>query len=137
MESRLRRLSSYRPKPQEGEEIPISFIDIEKKIAGWSPELKHTVYKDDFENTQHLKRIREVFLLKVFNLYRNGESIIELTNDERMHFEDVLNEFLLYGGEILYSRKKKGRKNINFFRLDTTGSRDGDVRGWLLAEKLW
>ncbi|MDK2891706.1 hypothetical protein [Methanohalophilus sp.] len=136
MKSELRRLSSYRPRPQEGEEIPISFIDLEKKIAGWSPKLKQTVYADDLKNTQGLKRVREIFLLKVFNWYRNGVSIIELTNDERMHFEDILNEFLLYGGEILYSRKKKGRKYINSFRLNTAGNGNGNVRECLLAEKL-
>jgi hypothetical protein len=124
------------PQLHGDEEIPVSFIDIEKKVAAWSPELKHTVYRDDFENTQGLKRIREVFLLKVFNGYRNGESVIELTNDERMRFEDILNEFLLYGGEIIYSRKREGRKYVNSFRLETANDKDVDVKGWLLAEKL-
>ncbi|MBP2029808.1 hypothetical protein J2755_000728 [Methanohalophilus levihalophilus] len=136
MEGRLQRLSSYRPRPHEGEEIPISFIDLERKIAAWSPELKHTVYLDSFENTDNFKRVREVFLLKVFNWYRNGESIVELTNSERMHFEDTLNEFLLYGGEIHYSRKKEGRKHVNFFRVEYSDCTDGNIRGWMLAEKL-
>ncbi len=136
MEGRPERLSSYRPKPQEDEEIPIIFIDIEKKIAAWSPELKRTVYMDDLESGHSLKRVREVFLLKVFNWCRNGKSVIELTNDERMHFEDVSNEFLLYGGEILYSRKKQGRKYANSFRLDMADNKDSNLQGWRLAERL-
>jgi hypothetical protein len=136
VKSRLKRLSAYRPRPREGEEIPVQFLDLEKKIAAWSPELRHTVYADDPEEVSHLKRIREVFLLRVFSWYRDGEAFIELDNEERMRFEDVLHEFLLYGGEILYFRKKEGRRYTNHFRLLPDSGYDASINGWLLAEKL-
>lgn len=115
-----RHLAKYRPRPEEGEEIPIQFIEMEEKIAGWSPELKRTVYLTAPCNydPEKLKRVREVFLLKVYNWLLDGISVIELSHTERIQFEDVLNDFLLYGGELFYTRKKEGKKTINHFRLE-------------------
>ncbi|AKB85041.1 hypothetical protein [Methanococcoides methylutens] len=113
-------LARYRPRPEEGEEIPIQFIEMEERIAGWSPELKKTIYLTAPCNydPEKLKRVREVFLLKVYNWFLDGISIIELSHTERIQFEDVLNDFLLYGGELRYTRIKKGKRNINHFRLE-------------------
>ncbi|SES84322.1 hypothetical protein SAMN04488587_1216 [Methanococcoides vulcani] len=115
-----RHLARYRPRPEEGEEIPIQFIEMEEKIAGWSPELKRTIYLTAPCNydPDKLKRVREVFLLKVYNWLLDGISVIELSHTERIQFEDVLNDFLLYGGELRYTRKKQGKKAINHFRLE-------------------
>lgn len=113
-------LARYRPRPEEGEEIPIQFIEMEERIAGWSPELKKTIYLTAPCNydPDKLKRVREVFLLKVYNWFLDGISIIELSPSERIQFEDVLSDFLLYGGELRYTRKKHGKRNINHFRLE-------------------
>ncbi|WP_244603511.1 hypothetical protein [Methanococcoides sp. NM1] len=115
-----RHLARYRPRPEEGEEVPIQFIEMEEKIAGWSPELKRTIYLTAPCNydPDKLKRVREVFLLKVYNWLLDGISVIELSHTERIQFEDVLNDFLLYGGELRYTRKKQGKKAINHFRLE-------------------
>lgn len=93
---------------------------MEEKIAGWSPELKRTIYLTAPCNydPEKLKRVREVSLLKVYNWILDGISIIELSHTERIQFEDVLNDFLLYGGELRYTRKKQGKKSINHFRLE-------------------
>ncbi|WP_440952095.1 hypothetical protein [Methanococcoides sp. FTZ1] len=113
-------LARYRPRPGEGEEIPFQFIEMEERLAGWSPELKRTIYLTPPCNydPQKLKRVREVFLLRIYNWILEGISIIELSHTERVQFEDVLNDFLLYGGELRYTRKKQGKKTINHFRLE-------------------
>jgi hypothetical protein len=129
-------LSLLYPRPREGEEIPVQFIDMEKKIAAWSPEIRKTLYFDAFEQAEGLKRIREVFVLRVYNWYRDGQSIIELTNDERMQFEDIFNKFLLYRGEIMYRRKKEGRRYKNYFVLVDDSYSKKNVNEWLLAERL-
>jgi len=131
-----RHLSLLYPRPHEGEEIPVQFIDMEKKIAAWSPEIRKTLYFDAFEQAEGLKRIREVFVLRVYNWYRDGQSIIELTNEERMQFEDIFNKFLLYRGEIMYRRKKEGRRYKNYFVLVDDSYSKKDVNEWLLAERL-
>jgi hypothetical protein len=132
----IRHLSLLYPRPREGEEIPVQFIDMEKKIAAWSPEIRKTLYFDSFEQAEGLKRIREVFVLRVYNWYRDGQSIIELTNDERMQFEDIFNKFLLYRGEIMYRRKKEGRRYKNYFVLVDDSYSKKNVNEWLLAERL-
>ncbi|WP_462273382.1 hypothetical protein [Methanohalophilus sp.] len=109
---------------------------MEKKIAAWSPEIRKTLYFDSFEQAEGLKRIREVFVLRVYNWYRDGQSIIELTNDERMQFEDIFNKFLLYRGEIRYRRKKEGRRYKNYFVLVDDSYSKKNVNEWLLAERL-
>lgn len=116
----MRHLSRYRPRPEEGEEVPIQFIEMEEKLAGWSPELRRTIYLNVSSNydPDKLKRVREVFLLKVYNWLLDGISVIELSHTERIQFEDVLNDFLLHGGELRYTRKKHGKKTINHFRLE-------------------
>ncbi len=129
-------LSLLYPRPREGEEIPVQFIDMEKKIAAWSPEIRKTLYFDAFEQAEGLKRIREVFVLRVYNWYRDGQSIIELTNEERMQFEDIFNKFLLYRGEIMYRRKKEGRRYKNYFVLVDDSYSKKSVNEWLLAERL-
>jgi len=113
------RLANYRPRPETGEEIPIQFIEMEEKIAGWAPELKRTIYLDKASeyDPENFKRVREVFLLKVYNWFLDGISVIELKPEERIQFEDILNDHLLYGGEVRYTRKKQGKKIHNCFLL--------------------
>ncbi|MCL7410685.1 MAG: hypothetical protein P1P69_05000 [Methanosarcinaceae archaeon] len=129
-------LTGYFLKPCEGEEIPINFIDLEDKIAGWSPELKRTLYVEDIEDTEELKRVRDVTLLKVYNWLGDGESVIELSDPERMQFEDVMNEFVKTGGEIRYTRKKINGKMVNMFRLEKGTPVKRNVKERLLSDLL-
>lgn len=129
-------LTAYFPTPCEGEEIPIYFIDLEEKIAGWSPELKRTIYVDDIVDTEKLKRVRDVTLLKVYNWFSDSEGIIELSESERMQFEDVMDELVKNGGEIRYIRKKIGGKTIKLFRLEKNAPERGNVKEKLLADLL-
>ena len=129
-------LTGYFPRPCEGEEIPIYFIDLEEKMAGWSPELKRTLYVDDIAGTEELKRVRNVTLLKVYNWLRNAESVIELSDTERIQYEDVMEEFVNKGGEIYYTRKKIDGKIVNLFRLKNDKSAQGYVKIRSLADLL-
>lgn len=129
-------LTAYFPRPCDGEEIPIHFIDIEEKIAGWSPELKRTLYMDNITDTEELKRVRDVTLLKVYNWFSDNEGIIELSGSERIQFEDIMDELVKSGGEIRYTRKKKDGKMVNVFRLEMCTSARGYVKERLLADLL-
>ena len=122
--------------PDENEEIPIQFIDMQEKFAGWSPVLKHSVYTDDYGDTEGLKRVREVSLLKVYNWLLDGESYIELSCMERQQFEDIMDKFVGNGGEIRYTRKKIAGRMTNYFRLETNNNRNVDVREKLLVDRL-
>ena len=136
MREDIDHLLKYYPKPQENEELPIQFIDIEDKVAGWSPQLRKTIYADDISEIEKLKRIREITLLKVYNWLLNGESAIELSSDERSQFEEIMDEFIKYGGEIRYTRKKIDGKMRNHFRLEKTRALRASIREVVLSEKL-
>ncbi|MDY0386444.1 MAG: hypothetical protein RBT65_04805 [Methanolobus sp.] len=107
------------PRPEENEMIPIQFIDMQEKLVGWSPQLKHSVYVDDFKDTEKLKRVREVTLLKVYNWILDGESLIELSDMEKDQFEEIMDTFIKHGGEILFTRKWIRGRLVNYFMLDT------------------
>ncbi|HJH30595.1 MAG TPA: hypothetical protein C5S51_13090 [Methanosarcinaceae archaeon] len=129
-------LTAYFPKPCEGEEIPIHFIDFEEKIAGWSPELKRTLYMNDIADTEELKRVRDVTLLKVYNWFSDSESIIELSYPERIQFENVMDKLVKHSGEIRYTTRKINGKMVNVFRLERGAPARGDVKEKLLADLL-
>ncbi len=135
MDDDLRHLTKYFPRPKEGEEIPVQFIEFQKKIAAWSPKKKRTLYLEDAANIEGLKRIRETNLLKVYNWISGHESLIELSNEERKQFEETMELFLRHGGEIRYTRKKVGRKMVNQFRL-VKKTVFNNVKKQCLAEKL-
>lgn len=113
-------LAKLFPRPEEDEVIPIQFIDMQEKLAGWSPQLKRSVYVDDFKDTEKLKRVREVTLLKVYNWILDGESLIELSDMEKDQFEEVMDMFIKHGGEILFTRKKIQGRLVNYFILDAS-----------------
>jgi hypothetical protein len=104
-------------KPQEGEYVPVTFIEFERKLVGWSPELKRSVYIGSEEEKAKLKRVREVNLMIAINHLSGKLSSIELTDEEKEQFEEVYNLFLEKGGQLFYTRKKTGAKNIPFFEL--------------------
>lgn len=130
------RLRCLFPRPEEHEEIPIQFIDIQQKLVGWSPKLKRSVYVDDFSETEGLKRVRDVTLLRVYNWLLDGESLIELSEMERNHFEQIMDMFIKHGGEIRYTRKRDGDRYINSFRLEAIPAPLKNIREKTLSDIL-
>ncbi|WMW22634.1 hypothetical protein RE476_02115 [Methanolobus mangrovi] len=124
------------PRPEEDEVIPIQFIDMQEKLAGWSPQLKRSVYVDDFKDTEELKRVREVTLLKVYNWILDGESLIELSDMEKIQFEEIMDTFIKHGGEILFTRKRISGRFVNYFILDDNPISRTNITRKSLAEIL-
>lgn len=136
LEKDISHLKRFFPRPGEDEEIPVQFIDMQKKLAGWSPRLKRSVYVDDYRDTEELKRVREVTVLRVYNWFSDRESLIELSEMERSQFEEVVDTFIKHGGEIRYTRIKRGGRLINYFRLEETPLPEVSVKEKLLADIL-
>ena len=111
------RLIKQFSKPQEGEYVPVTFIEFERKLVGWSTELKRSVYIGSEEEKAKLKRVREVNLMIAINHLSGKLSSIELNDEEKEQFEEVYTLFLEKGGQLFYTRKKTGAKNIPFFEL--------------------
>ncbi|MDP2218209.1 MAG: hypothetical protein Q8J68_13100 [Methanolobus sp.] len=132
----MTRMKCLFPRPEENEEIPIQFIDMQQKLAGWSPRLKRSVYVDDFKDTEGLKRVRDVTLLRVYNWFLEGESLIELSEMEKSQFECIMDMFIRHGGEIRYTRKKVGERLINYFLLEEGRISQKSVKARLFSDLL-
>ncbi|MCQ6963258.1 hypothetical protein [Methanolobus chelungpuianus] len=132
----MTRLKSLFPRPEENEEIPIQLIDMQQKLAGWSPKLRRSVYVDDFKDTEDLKRVRDVTLLRVYNWFLDGESLIELSEMEKAQFESIMDMFIKHGGEIRYTRKKVGGRLANYFRLETGRESEKEMEARSLSDIL-
>lgn len=132
------RLIKYFVKPEVGEYIPIEFIEMKREKLAWSPQMKQSVYvTDEMPEISGLKRVREVNVLKVINHLSGGIATIELDDEEKGQFEGVYKEYLEKGGQILFSRKKVGRKTVSFFELSAYKDRKKEsVKSTLLSEKL-
>ncbi|WP_292470376.1 hypothetical protein [Methanolobus sp.] len=109
---------------------------MQEKLVGWSPQLKRSVYVDDFKDTDGLKRVREVTLLKVYNWFLDGESLIELSDMELKQFEEVMDMFIKHGGEILFTRKGIGGRVVNYFIIGDCSTSKVNVTKKMLAEIL-
>jgi hypothetical protein len=132
------RLVKHFTKPQPGECVPITFIEIVRETVGWSPKLNQSIYvRPEMPEAGELKRVREVNVLKVVNQLSDSVSTIELDDQEKEQFESVYKEYLEKGGQILYSRKRAGRKTVSFFELSDGKSRRKEaVTSMLLSDKL-
>ncbi len=136
------RLVKHFAKPEPGEYVPIEFIEMMREPVAWSPRLKQSIYvTPDMPDVGELKRVREVNVLRVVNQLSGGISTIELTDEEKEQFEDVYNAYQEKGGQILFSRKKVGRKTVSFFELkerkkDMNRTKDAEIKNMLLSEKL-
>src|SRR3990170_8195210 len=117
------RLTKVFSKPKEGEYVPITFIEFKRTLVGWSPELKKSVYIEIEEEKVKLKRVRETNVMIAINHLSGKLSSIELTDEEKAQFEEVYEVFLRNGGQLMYSRKKVGAKNISFFEVQDTENR--------------
>ncbi len=131
------RLTKLFSKPKEGEYVPITFIEFKRTLVGWSPELKKSVYIEREEEKDKLKRVREINVMIAINHLSGKLSSIELTDEEKAQFEEVYDLFLRKGGQLMYSRKKVGAKNISFFELQEAENRIAEGPGkYLLSEKM-
>ena len=115
------------PKPREGEFVPVTFIEFKRKLVGWSPELKRSVYIENEEEIAKLKRVREVNLMIAINHLSGKLSSIELSDEEKAQFEEVYSSFLKKGGQLMYTRKKIGAKIIAFFELNELEDKVKDI----------
>ena len=124
-------------KPKEGEYVPITFIEFKRKLVGWSPELKRSVYVENEEEKAKLKRVREVNVMVAVNHLSGKTSTIELTDEEKAQFEEVYSSFLEKGGQLMYTRKKVGAKTVSFFELQEVEKRVREAPGKsLLSERM-
>ncbi len=136
------RLVKHFTKPEPGEYVPIEFIEMTRETVAWSPKLKQSIYvTPDMPDVGELKRVCEVNVLRVVNQLSGGISTIELTDEEKGQFEDVYKAYQEKGGQILFSRKKVGRKIVSFFELkerkkDMDRTKEAEVKNMLLSEKL-
>jgi len=130
-------LSKQFSKPEDGEFVPITFIEFKRKTVCWSNELKISVYIENEGEKAKLKRVREVNLMIAINHLSGKTSSIELTDEEKAQFEEVYSSFLKKGGMLMYTRKKIGAKNVSFFELKEAQNKVIDApRKNLLSEML-
>ena len=139
------RLVKHFTKPEPGEYVPIRFIEMTKETVAWSPKLNQSIYVTHaIPDAGELKRVREVNVLTVINQLSGSISTIELTDEEKDQFEIVYRAYQEKGGQILFSRKKVGRKTVSFFELaeENVGiegkdrKKEIEVKSMLLSEKF-
>jgi hypothetical protein len=131
------RLTKLFSKPKEGEYVPITFIEFKRTLVGWSPELKKSVYIEREEEKDKLKRVREINVMIAINHLSGKLSSIELTDEEKVRFEEVYDIFLRKGGQLMYSRKKVGAKNVSFFELQEIENMIAESpEKYLLSDKI-
>ena len=129
-------LSKQFSKPREGEYVPITFIEFKKKLVGWSPELKRSVYIETEDEKAKLKRVREVNLMIAINHLSGKTSSIELNDEERAQFEEVYALFLEKGGQLMYTRKRRGARTVSYFELHETGKKLKEAAGRSLLSDM-
>ncbi len=90
------------------------------------------------QDAGELKRVREINVLTVLNQLSGTISTIELSDEEKEQFQQVYETYEEKGGQILFTRKKEGRKTISFFELseDKDKKKEVEVKSMLLSEKL-
>lgn len=133
------RLVKHFTKPEPGEFVPIEFIEMTRETVAWSPKSKQSIYvTPDMPDAGELKRVREVNVLRVVNQLSGSISTIELTDEEKEQFENVHKAHQEKGGQILFSRKKVGRKTVSFFELseekEINRKKEVEVKSMLLSE---
>ncbi len=124
-------------KPKDGEYVPITFIEFKRKLVGWSQELKRSMYIENEAERAKLKRVRGVNVMIAVNHLSGKTATIELTDEEKVPFEEVYRLFLEKGGQLMYTRKKVGAKTISFFELQEAEKkvRETSARS-LLSERI-
>ncbi len=130
-------LSKLFSKPEEGEYVPITFVEFRRRLVGWSTELKRSVYVQNEEEKEKLKRVREVNVMMAINHISGKLSSIELTDEEKAQFEDMYSVYLEKGGQLMYTRKKVGAKTVSFFELRDIEKKATEIPGKsLLSDRI-
>jgi hypothetical protein len=130
-------LSKLFSKPKDGEYVPITFVEFRQRLVGWSPELRRSMYVEKEDDKEKLKRIREVNVMTAINHISGRTSSIELTDEEKLQFEEVYSHFLRKGGQLMYTRKKLGARTVSFFELREAEKRAIDTPGKsLLSDRM-
>jgi hypothetical protein len=130
-------LSKLFSKPKDGEYVPITFVEFRQRLVGWSPELRRSMYVEREDDKEKLKRIREVNVMTAINHISGRTSSIELTDEEKLQFEEVYSHFLRKGGQLMYTRKKLGARTVSFFELREAEKRAIDTPGKsLLSDRM-
>ena len=130
-------LSKLFSKPKDGEYVPITFVEFRQRLVGWSPELRRSMYVEREDDKEKLKRIREVNVMTAINHISGRTSSIELTDEEKLQFEEVYSDFLKKGGQLMYTRKKLGARTVSFFELREAEKRAIDTPGKsLLSDRM-
>jgi hypothetical protein len=130
-------LSKLFSKPKDGEYVPITFVEFRQRLVGWSPELRRSMYVEKEDDKEKLKRIREVNVMTAINHISGRTSSIELTDEEKLQFEEVYSDFLKKGGHLMYTRKKLGARTVSFFELREAEKRAIDTPGKsLLSDRI-
>jgi hypothetical protein len=78
--------------------------------------------------------VREITLLRVYNWLLDGESLIELSDMEKIQFEEVMDTFIKDGGEILFTKKRIGGRFVNYFILSDEHKSQSSIKKQNLAE---
>jgi hypothetical protein len=135
------RLVKHFTKPEPGEYVPITFIEMTRETVAWSPRFIQSVYvtpQMQEQDADELKRVRDINVLTVLNQLSGTISTIELSDEEKEQFEEVYKTYLEKDGQILFTRKKEGRKTVSFFELyeDKNRKKEVEVKSMLLSEKL-
>ena len=131
----LNRLTKLYPKPKEGDAIPITVLEVERKEIGWSPKEGKSVYINESMDVSTLKRVRAVNEVRIFNWLAGSEGLIELTDEEMGSLRSLLNEVSVSDESklrVLYTRVKVKGKMRPHFTLDES---EGPRRG-LLSDQL-
>ncbi len=130
-------LSKMFSKPKDGEYVPITFVEFRQRLVGWSPGLRRSMYIEKEDDKEKLKRIREVNVMTAINHISGRTSSIELTDEEKLQFEEVYSQFLRKGGQLMYTRKKLGARTVSFFELREAEKRAIDTPGKsLLSDRI-
>ena len=130
-------LSKLFSKPEEGEYVPITFVEFRRRLVGWSTQFKRSVYVEKEEDKARLKRVREVNVMIAINHISGKLSSIELTDGEKEQFEEVYARFLDKGGQLMYTRKKIGAKTVSVFELRENENKSNETPGRsLLSERI-
>lgn len=130
-------LSKLFSKPEEGEYVPITFMEFRRRLVGWSTEHKRSVYVENEEEKSTLKRVREVNVMIAINHISGKLSSIELTDGERAQFEEVYALFLQKGGQLMYTRKKIGARTVSVFELREDKKKGTEIpERSLLSERI-
>lgn len=131
-----RRLTKHFIKPLPGEYVPVTVLEVDTVWVAWSVKQKRSVYLASPVESEEFKRVRRVHRLKVLNLLSSRESTIELSPEEYGEFKEVYERFLAAGGQLVFSRVKRGRRFVAHFEVWEKKEEGESISSQTLYDKL-